>query len=320
MIPLLASLNLLWVAGAAVAALAMGTIVRLSTLRGKTAELVRARTSSLRTWWIIVLVLIVAVWLSPLGLVVLFAAVSGMALYEFVELTGGQSATRRAAVWAGAVLIPLNYLWVWLGWEVAFAAFAPVAAVLLIATRQVLVGQTDGYRDTTSHLIWGALVTVYCLSHTVMLLSIPEKANPAAGAVGWVLYLLLLTELNDISQALVGRRLGRHKIARRVSPNKSWEGFLAGVTVTVALAVLLSRWFTPLPWSWAAGAGLLIAVSGLLGDLNISGIKRDTGVKDSGWLMPGQGGLLDRIDSLTFTAPLFYYYARIFLSLTGSLS
>ncbi|EMI15571.1 phosphatidate cytidylyltransferase [Rhodopirellula maiorica SM1] len=106
---------------------------------------------------------------------------------------------------------------------------------------------------------------------------------------------------------MVGRRFGRRKLTT-VSPKKTWEGFLGGMIVTSVTAMLLGAWLTALPPLQCLTAGLLLSIAGQMGDLNMSAMKREVGVKDSGNLLPGQGGILDRIDSLTFTAPLFFYY------------
>ena len=101
-----------------------------------------------------------------------------------------------------------------------------------------------------------------------------------------------------------------------MSPNKTWAGFYGGVVATMLLAIVLAQLLTPLSTMHAVIAGLLIALIGLFGDLNMSAIKRDVNVKDSSDLLPGQGGILDRVDSLTFTAPAFYYYVS-FVSEVG---
>jgi phosphatidate cytidylyltransferase len=111
-----------------------------------------------------------------------------------------------------------------------------------------------------------------------------------------------------VAQYLLGNLLGRHRIIPRISPNKTWEGFLGGVVTTVLLAVWLSGWLTPMRWQWALLAGLLISVAGYMGDVTISALKRDIGVKNTGTLLPGHGGILDRIDSLSYTAPLFFHF------------
>lgn len=121
---------------------------------------------------------------------------------------------------------------------------------------------------------------------------------------------MLLTQLNDVAQYLWGKSLGRHKIVPKVSPNKTWAGFLGGVATTTLLAWLIAPWLTPLTEMESVLAGLLIGVCGFVGDVVISALKRDIGVKDSGSLLPGHGGILDRLDSLTYTAPLFFHFIR----------
>ncbi len=163
------------------------------------------------------------------------------------------------------------------------------------------------------------MLLVYAPSFAVMLWSIPVDQSAAVGPVGWFLYLLILTEMNDIAQAFFGRHWGKRRIAPVVSPLKTWVGLYGGIVTTATLAVLLAPLLTAFGGMGAsyrealrsglvqaAGAGLLISIIGYFGDINLSAVKRDAGVKDSGTLLPGQGGILDRIDSLTFTAPAFY--------------
>ncbi|MEJ2575054.1 MAG: phosphatidate cytidylyltransferase, partial [Gammaproteobacteria bacterium] len=123
-----------------------------------------------------------------------------------------------------------------------------------------------------------------------------------------VLYLVFLTQFNDVMQYTWGKLFGRHKIIPKVSPNKTWQGFGGGVLTTAVLAALLGPWLTPLSIPQAILAGLIIGAGGFVGDVIISALKRDIGVKDSGSLLPGHGGLLDRLDSLLYTAPLFFHF------------
>ncbi|MER2529688.1 MAG: phosphatidate cytidylyltransferase, partial [Candidatus Competibacter denitrificans] len=102
----------------------------------------------------------------------------------------------------------------------------------------------------------------------------------------------------------------KHKISPTVSPNKTVEGFVGGAMTTLLLSALLAPWLTPFGLRDALLAGALIAVAGFFGDLSLSALKRDLGIKDSGRLLPGHGGILDRIDSLTYTAPLFFHFSR----------
>jgi phosphatidate cytidylyltransferase len=166
---------------------------------------------------------------------------------------------------------------------------------------------------------WGWMLFVYGLSHAYFVVAESETIEPAVGRVGWFLYLVILTETNDIAQAIIGRRFGRTKITPRISPNKSLEGLLGGILVTTSLAILLAPWLTTLMHHRGALAtsvlqamlsGGCISLLGFFGDINMSGIKRDAGVKDGSRLLPGQGGIIDRVDSLTFTAPAFYYFVQ----------
>lgn len=134
---------------------------------------------------------------------------------------------------------------------------------------------------------------------------------------------MILTESNDIARAFFGRHWGKQLIAPVVSPFKTWVGFYGGMLTTITLAILLGPLLTSFggteksyPETLASGmtastaAGMLISITGYFGDINLSAVKRDAGVKDSGTLLPGQGGILDRIDSLTFTAPAFYCFVK----------
>jgi len=301
--------NVLWVVAAMLATLTTGTLVRVQSLRGTASEQAKQRLASLRSWWLVAGVVIAAALLGLGASALLFVMVSVLAMREFLRLIEDGPSTRVKVLIYG--LIPLNYGLVWLHWHDAFALFIPLASIMVVGLGLIVEQRTQGFLRSAAGSVWGLLVTTYLLAHVVLLFTLPETANTVAGGAGWFLLLIVLTEANDIMQALVGRRIGHRKLAVHVSPHKTWEGFLGGVVSTVLLAMLLAPWLTPLTIWQAALAGLLISVGGLLGDLNISALKRDAGVKDSGTLLPGQGGILDRIDSLTFTAPLFYYFVRI---------
>ena len=302
--------NVLWVVLGMLVTLATGTLIRIRGLRGAAAELAGNRLSSLRSWWIVAALVIAAALSGVAGSCLLSAVVSGLALIEFLRLT--REDLPRAARWLAFALIPAHYFLIWLNWSPAQAVFLPLASVMLLGLAMVASRRTAGFRAAAGGAVWGLLITTYLLSHVVLLFRLPV-AGDAAGGAGWFLLVILVTEGSDIMQALVGRKFGRRKLARVVSPHKTWEGFAGGVAAATLVAMLIAPWLTPLNLWQAALGGLLIAVVGLFGDLNISALKRDAGVKDSGTLLPGQGGVLDRVDSLTFTAPVFYYFARIML-------
>ena len=260
-----------------------------------------------KSWWIMVIIFSIAMSISPTVSIVFFAFLSFLALKEFLSLVPTRRADRRVLFWAYAA-IPIQYLWVGQHWYGMFIIFIPVYVFLLLPTRMILIGETTGFLRALGTLHWGMMTMVFCLSHVAYLLVLPAEKNPAGGGAGLVLYLVFLTQFNDVMQYSWGKLLGKHKIIPKVSPNKTWQGFIGGVLTTTVLAAFLGSWLTPLSIPESVMAGLIIGVGGFVGDVIISALKRDIGVKDSGSLLPGHGGLLDRIDSLFYTAPLFFHF------------
>lgn len=308
------SLNprLMWMIAAVFSALSVGSVARLIALRGAAREVVHSRIGSLKTWWTLAALLTAAVLFAPLGVIVLVMVASWLGFEEYSRFVATERKDRGTLLIAFAC-IPLNYALILSGQVSAFVAFIPVASLLMLAAWKAASGHTTDYIRSTAGVHFGLMVTVYSLSHAALLFTLPESQTTAFGNVGWFLFLVILTEANDIAQALVGRRIGRNKVTPVVSPNKSWEGLLGGTVVTTVLAVVLAPHLAPFTGSvndsrvWAVASGLMISLVGFLGDINMSAIKRDVGVKDGSTLLPGQGGAIDRIDSLTFTAPAFYY-------------
>ena len=308
-----------WTFMAIVAALGVATL--LVAVRGwqrpeKDFTELRLR---LRTWWIIVGLFGLALVLSRTGALVFFAVVSALALREYLTLVPLRPADRRVVLWA-YLSIPLQYYWIEIKWYGMFIIFIPVYLFLFLPTRMVLTGVTQGFLRTAGALHWGLMTTVFSLSHAALLLVLEpgadsriEPAWPSTAAIespgpGLLLFLVLLTECNDVFQYLWGKTFGRIRVAPTVSPGKTLAGLLGGVGSTLILGGLLGPWLTFLDLPRALLGALLIGVSGFAGDLSISALKRDLGIKDSGDLLPGHGGILDRVDSLTYTAPLFFHF------------
>ena len=282
----------------------------------------RSLLARLSTWWVLTLLFIAVVLLGRTAAVVLFTVASWLGLREFFTVTAKRTGV-HAGQWLAYSIVPVNYLWVWLGWYEAFWISIPVGLLLLMSVYTVSVGKTEGFLVDVAVELWGVMLLVFCLSHAALLFALPEATNQVAGVAGWFVFLIVLTETNDITQALWGRQFGKHQVTPTVSPHKTWEGLILGATTTVVLAMALGALLTPLhqrllmataettitlPFFWSAGAGLIIAIGGFFGDITMSAVKRDAGVKDSGVMLPGMGGVLDRVDSLTFTAPLFFYF------------
>jgi phosphatidate cytidylyltransferase len=128
-----------------------------------------------------------------------------------------------------------------------------------------------------------------------------------------IFFVVLVTWAADTGAYYVGTVLGKHRLAPVISPNKTVEGLIGGVVLAVVAALVAQAWFLPdFSITDCLATGIILSVAGLFGDLAESAMKRSAGVKDSGWLLPAHGGMLDRLDSMLFTAPAFYYYMVLF--------
>ena len=260
----------------------------------------------IQSWWWMIAALFIVLAVSQSAAIWFFAFLSFLALKEFLSIVPMRHTDRRVIFWA-YVAIPIQYWWVYQEWYGMFIVFIPIYIFLLLPMRMVILGETKGFIKSASVLHWAVMLTVFCLSHVAFLLTLEPK-NADAGNIGLVLYLIFVTQANDVSQFIWGKLFGRRKIVAKVSPNKTWAGFLGGfVTVTIGGAIL-APYLTCLDMKTGAGAAVIIALGGFIGDLVISAIKRDLQIKDAGSLIPGHGGLLDRVDSLLYTAPLFFHY------------
>lgn len=269
----------------------------------------RELTLRIRTWWVIVVLFSLAL-ISPRWLALtFFALVSALALKEFLTLVPARDADRMPVLWM-FIAIPINYGLIGIDWYGLFIIFIPVYAFLFLPARMVLVGETQGFLHSAAQLHWGLMTTVFAVSHVAFLLILPADGLQTGALL--VLYLVGLTEFNDVAQYLWGKSLGRIRVTPKVSPNKTLAGLLGGIGSTMLVAVLLGPLMTPLGWGMSLLAGVIIGVTGFCGDVVMSAVKRDIGVKDSGTLLPGHGGILDRLDSLIFTAPVFFHFIRYF--------
>ena len=260
-----------------------------------------------KSWWFMVVIFFGALLADHRVAILLIGFMSYMALKEYLSLIPFKRQVRRLMFWC-YLAIPIQLIWVWNVWYMMFIIFIPVYLFLWLPSRAVITGHTEGFIRSVATLHWGVMLLVYSLSHAAYLLVLPPHVNPQGGGAGLLCFLVLLTQANDILQYLWGKSLGKRKVVPKVSPGKTWAGLIGGVATTTLAGWLLAPWLTPFTgWErWAVGA--IIGLAGFAGDVNLSALKRDMGVKDSGSLLPGHGGLLDRVDSLTFAAPLFFHF------------
>ena len=264
----------------------------------------------MRSWWVIAILMGGALLLGWRATAIVFAFISFLALKEFLTLAPTRKEDR--------LIVLLAYLFVVVNYGLIFAdplfedsyqvyvVFIPVYGFLISAAAMAWIGRTEGYLATVGIVHWGVIVCVYNIGYIAFLMRTPDVQAPAGGA-GLVFFLLFITQLNDVAQYCWGKALGRTKITPTVSPNKTWEGAIGGWLTTAAVFYVLAPYFTPLTAMEAAIMGVLVPMAGFFGDITMSAIKRDLGVKDTSRLIPGHGGVLDRLDSLTFAAPVYFH-------------
>ena len=302
------------VAGGVAALLAVATgagAVLRATVKSdagrRTVDNLNART---RAWWVMAAVFAAATAIGPLGACVLYAFISFVALREVVTLAPTRPADHRALFWAFFVIVPAQYWLVYVERYGLFSVFIPVYGFLFLAIRGALSGDAARYLERTAKIQWAVFLCVYCVSHAPALLML---RIPGYEGESWKLlvFLVIVVQLSDVLQYVCGKLLGRRKIAPNLSPNKTWEGFVGGVLTATAVGAAMTP-ITPFHVWQAALFALVAALLGFFAGLVMSAIKRDAGVKDYGHLIAGHGGMMDRIDSLTFAAPVFFHVVRFY--------
>lgn len=277
--------------------------------RRRLAADVTARTNA---WWAMAILLFAALWSGAIATTVLFAAISFLALREFITLTPTRRGDHRTLFWAFFVIVPFQYVFVGIGWLGMALVFVPVWCFLFVALRSALMGDTTRYLERAAKIQWGLMLCVFAVSHipALFLLRLPGFGARHAELVLW---LLMVVQLSDVLQYVWGKTCGRRKVAPQLSPNKTWGGLVGGIASACALGAA-TWWLTPYASPWQAlGFAAAATLSGFCGGLVMSAVKRDAGVKDFGALLPGHGGVLDRIDSLCFAAPVVFHATRWYL-------
>ena len=305
--------QLVWAFAGVLGLLALSSLIGLvlkAVIRKPEAQATISNLNArIGAWWIMSAIFALTLVIGPIGSLVLFGLMSFLALREYVTLLPTRRADHRTLFWAFFIFTPLQYLLIGIQWYGMFAILIPVFAFLFVPARLAIAGDTESFLQRASTIQWGLMICVYCLSYTpaLLMLQIPGYGRPAK----LMLYLVLVDQLSDVLQYVWGKMLGRHKIAPVVSPNKTWEGFVGGVLSATAIGTAL-WWMTPFTPVVAAAVSLAITLMGFAGGLTMSAIKRDRGVKDYGTLIKGHGGILDRMDSMCFAAPVFFHIVRYF--------
>jgi phosphatidate cytidylyltransferase len=292
----------------------IGYLLQRRLPAGQSNAAIENLNARIKAWWIMVILIGLAFLAGRIGVLLLFGFCSFAALREFITLTD----TKRADHWALAaaffVVLPLQY---WLLWERQygiFSIFIPVYAFLLMPIISVLRGDTERFLIRIAEVQWALMICVFCASHVPALLTLMIPGYEGRNVL-LIAFLVIIVQLSDVLQYVWGKLFGRRKIAPSLSPSKTVEGFVGGVASATLIGAAL-WWITPFTPFQAGVLAFVITMMGFFGGLVMSAIKRDRGVKDWGHLIEGHGGLIDRLDSVVFSAPIFFHIVRYWWSTT----
>jgi phosphatidate cytidylyltransferase len=258
--------------------------------------------SRYRSWLVMVPVIVVPVLLGAAWTIVAICALSLVCYREFARATGlFREKVMSVLVVAGILAVTFT---VTDHWYRLFVAMTPIALVVLTATATSL-DRPEGYIQRVALSVFGFLLFGSCLGHLGFMANDTRYRS-------LILMLVFSVQMNDVFAYISGKSIGGPKLAPRTSPNKTIAGSLGAIVLTTVLVFLLSGVVFPDgPISGMAQRlvlGSLISIAGQFGDLSLSSIKRDLGVKDTGVLIPGHGGVLDRANSLLLSSPLVFHY------------
>ncbi|WP_341366836.1 phosphatidate cytidylyltransferase [Yoonia sp. BS5-3] len=287
----------------------LGEVLRAREEPGFNNPMLDTYMTRVQSWWGMVAFIGGALLLGRAGIMTLFAFASFAALREFLTLTAKAQADHLSLALAFFAVLPLQYVFVGLGWDGLYAIFIPVYAFLLLPIVSALRGNAKRFLMRVAETQWALMISVFCVSHVPALMNL-EIFGYGERSLLLVAFLVMVVQLGDLLEYFFGRRIGRTRIAPGLSP-KTWEGLFCGVISAMVIGGLLS-WITPFGlWGAMIMAGVASLV-GMFGSLVVAAIKRDRGVKDWSHLIPGQGGFVDQLDSVIFAAPIFYHLSKYF--------
>jgi phosphatidate cytidylyltransferase len=286
----------------------IGWVLHRTVAQGQPNATIDNLNSRVKAWWVMVLLIGMAFAFGKTGVVLLFGLVSFLALREFVSL----AYTRRGDHWALLmvffVFLPLQYVLIGIDWYGLYAILIPVYAFLILPIFAALSADTTRFFERAAKVQFALMICVYCISYVpaLMTLRIPGFEGGNILLIAW---LVLVVQSSDVLQYVWGKLIGRRKIAPELSPSKTVEGLVGGVASATLLGTLL-LWLTPFNGWQAALIALTVCLMGFFGGLVMSAMKRDRGVKDWGTMIEGHGGVLDRLDSVIFAAPIYFHIVR----------
>ena len=286
----------------------VGYALKMFVAKGQPHTVIDNLNARIKAWWVMVLVISGAFLFGKDGVIVLFLFISFVALREFMTLTYTRSGDHNALAASFFIVLPAQYFFIYIEWYGLYSIFIPVYAFLILPILEVTAGDTKRFLERAAKMQWGLMVCVFCISHVPALLTLQIPGYEGRNIL-LIVFLVLVVQSSDVLQYVWGKLFGKHRIAPDVSPSKTLEGLVGGVASATALGAAL-WWITPFTVWEAALMALAVNVMGFLGGLVMSAIKRDRGVKDWGHMIEGHGGMLDRLDSVVFAAPVFFHATR----------
>jgi phosphatidate cytidylyltransferase len=262
----------------------------------------------IRAWWVMIFVMALSIGLGANATYAVFALLSFLALREFITLTPTSPSDHTTLFIAFFIAIPVQYLLLGIDWYGMYSIFVPVHLFFAMSLVSALTQDTREFLSRNAKINWALMVCVYGLSHAPALLTldIPHYAGQNALLL---FYFLLVVQISDVLQYVVGKLFGKRKIAPVLSPSKTVEGFIGGGLLATLCGAALYR-VTPFGFAAAFMMSLAIVLAGFTGGLVLSAVKRSLGAKDWGSTIAGHGGVLDRVDSICFAAPVFFHLVR----------
>jgi phosphatidate cytidylyltransferase len=309
-------LKAIWLFGGVAALLVVASLTtQVLSARAKSESgraVIGNLSARVNAWWVMVALLAIAFTLGKVATLVMFGFASFFALREFITLTPTRRSDYLPLVLSFYIVVPAQYALIGYDQYGTFSVFIPVYAFLLLPAIATFAADTQDFLERTAKIQWGIMITVYCIScaPALLLLRIPgyEGSN-----VLLLFYLLFIVQLSDVLQYVFGKIFGRTKLAPQVSPSKTVEGLAGGGLSATAIGGAM-WWITPFTWQQSLLMSLVIVIMGVLGGLTLSAVKRSLGAKDWGVMIEGHGGMLDRLDSVSFAAPIFFHLTRYFFT------
>lgn len=262
--------------------------------------------SRIQFLWVLTTVFWIAILVNPKLLILYIAFIAFLAFKEFLSITPTRRADRRVlfcAYWT----IPIQFFFIWRDWREAFVLFMPVFVFLILPMIMVVVGETKGFLRAWSTLGWGMITTVFSLGFLAYLIVLPIGTSTSASGGGLFLFLVGLAQLNHAAQYYFGKRFSDPRLSLKVSATRNWASLGGSIVVTAPVAWLIGPSLTHFSAPTNLLLGLLISVCGFIGYIILSSIKGDLQLKDRGSMTPGSGGVLNRIDTFVYTAPIYFY-------------